>query len=90
MSFTTQFSPDNPQLDYVNHEIWSATLISIHPNGDGKLSGRATLFTQLVVGSFPVAAVIVENGFGAVDQRQADGTVNITIALITLLPIFVK
>lgn len=35
MSFTTQFSPDNWIM--LNHEIWSATLISIHPNGDGKL-----------------------------------------------------
>ena len=44
--------------------------------GMANWSGRATLFTQLFWDHFQLPLFIVENGFGAVDQRQADGTVN--------------
>ena len=61
----------------LNHEIWSATLISIHPNGDGKLIRQGYVIHSTGSGDhFQLPLFIVENGFGAVDQRQADGTVN--------------
>lgn len=67
----------------LSHEIWSATLISIHPNGDGKLIRQGYVIRSTGSGIildlplyFQLPLFIVENGFGAVDQRQADGTVN--------------
>lgn len=37
MSLRHNFRPITRNWIMLNHEIWSATLISIHPNGDGKL-----------------------------------------------------
>ncbi|MCV0711876.1 family 1 glycosylhydrolase [Escherichia coli] len=77
MSFTTQFSPDNPQLDYVEpRDLVSNPYIDTSEWGWQIDPAGLRYSLNWFWDHFQLPLFIVENGFGAVDQRQADGTVN--------------
>lgn len=77
MSFTTQFSPDNPQLDYVEpRDLVSNPYIDTSEWGWQIDPAGLRYSLNWFWDYFQLPLFIVENGFGAVDQRQADGTVN--------------
>ncbi|NPG56551.1 6-phospho-beta-glucosidase [Escherichia coli] len=77
MSFTTQFSPDNPQLNYVEpRDLVSNPYIDTSEWGWQIDPAGLRYSLNWFWDHFQLPLFIVENGFGAVDQRQADGTVN--------------
>lgn len=77
LSFTTQFSPDNPQLDYVEpRDLVSNPYIDTSEWGWQIDPAGLRYSLNWFWDHFQLPLFIVENGFGAVDQRQADGTVN--------------
>ncbi|WP_153070935.1 family 1 glycosylhydrolase, partial [Escherichia coli] len=73
MSFTTQFSPDNPQLDYVEpRDLVSNPYIDTSEWGWQIDPAGLRYSLNWFWDHFQLPLFIVENGFGAVDQRQAD------------------
>ena len=77
MSFTTQFSPDNPQLNYVEpRDLVSNPYIDTSEWGWQIDPAGLRYSLNWFWDHFQLPLFIVENGLGAVDQRQADGTVN--------------
>ncbi|ENE3044310.1 family 1 glycosylhydrolase [Escherichia coli] len=72
-----KFSPDNPQLDYVEpRDLVSNPYIDTSEWGWQIDPAGLRYSLNWFWDHFQLPLFIVENGFGAVDQRQADGTVN--------------
>lgn len=75
--FEMKFSPDNPQLDYVEpRDLVSNPYIDTSEWGWQIDPAGLRYSLNWFWDHFQLPLFIVENGFGAVDQRQADGTVN--------------
>ena len=71
------FRPDNPQLDYVEpRDLVSNPYIDTSEWGWQIDPAGLRYSLNWFWDHFQLPLFIVENGFGAVDQRQADGTVN--------------